>query len=70
MVIDKSKNFTNLKWEVVERTLTGNGRQMIRRVKIHGGWLVESEKLFQNPDTGGYGVGIAFVPDPKHEWKL
>ena len=40
------------------------GPQYTHRAKIHGGWLVATE----NP-TANCG-GIAFVPDPNHEWVL
>lgn len=39
---------------------TGPG--IISRAEVKGGWLVYT--------SGADGNGLAFVPDPNHEWKL
>jgi|RhiMetdeSRZDD1v2_1073273.scaffolds.fasta_scaffold2815378_1 hypothetical protein len=52
-----------MKWQ----TLSASGRpgsQNAYRSKVPGGWLVETSRSTQN----GIGVGLAFVPDPNHEW--
>jgi len=47
------------KWETIDRGLMkGN----MERLEVPGGWLVKY--------TFGYGAGLTFVPDKKHEWKL
>jgi len=43
------------KWE-----LLNNG--FFERLKVPGGWLVK--------DSIWQGGGMAFLPDPKHEWEL
>lgn len=48
-----------------------------QRAKVFGGWLVKSYlDVYDWNDERGYERGynwresMAFVPDPKHEWKL
>ncbi|MGK7393800.1 MAG: hypothetical protein ACNS62_04475 [Candidatus Cyclobacteriaceae bacterium M3_2C_046] len=69
---NKHKNFSKLKWEMIEEVNTGGlddnniYRKKIRRSKVTGGWLVESEVYDQE---AGFGVGLTFLPDPKYDWK-
>ena len=37
------------------------GGPILYRTKVPGGWLVSTGK--------GEGSGMAFVPDPNHEWR-
>jgi hypothetical protein len=46
----------SLKWEKIDSNPT------VERTGIVGGWLVRSYSVSE-------GVALAFVPDPKHEWK-
>lgn len=39
-----------------------NGPRFSRRAKIPGGWLFSTQ---EGNDGGG---GVAFIPDPNHEW--
>ena len=48
-----------LVWEMIEAE---PAYRKIERAKVPGGWLVRME-------VGNSGGGIAFVPDPKQEWK-
>lgn len=43
-------------WEKIK----GKKGPNIRRAKVPGGWLIYAES--------GYGGGVTFLPDPKHEW--
>jgi len=65
-----SEKFTKLEWEIIERNQTTYGHDLIRRAKVHGGWLIESIKHQTERDGVGYGVGLTFIPDPNHEWKI
>lgn len=41
----------------------------IRRAKVPGGWLVTARpNSISSSERSKGGVGITFVPDPKHEW--
>ena len=51
-----------LEWE----EMNTSRRPSLCRLRIHGGWLVQSE-LWLNT---GAGIGLTFVPDPDHEWQL
>lgn len=48
-----------LAWEVIDQKL--NGEPRAERTKIPGGWLVVCR-------GDSVPTGLAFVPDPKHEW--
>ena len=73
--------YSTLDWEYLEEKSGKFTFTEIRRVKVHGGWLVESTKYIYKEKTektyhtarasagAGFGVGLAFIPDPKHEWK-
>ncbi len=67
------KNYSHLKWDSVEESSTGSFeeqnmyRKKLRRTKIAGGWLVESEVYDQQ---AGFGVGLTFVADANHSWIL
>ena len=51
-----------LVWEELDNV--GDGRpQYVARAKVFGGWLISS---IANASLGG--SGIAFIPDPNHEW--
>ena len=53
----------SLDWEAIKSK--GEGRpQNTHRARVHGGWLVETQNHF------GQSGGLAFVPDPEHEWRL
>ena len=55
-----------LKWETLNTKREDEGildsKYLTERAKVPGGWLVISQ--FQ---VGG-AHGLAFLPDPKHEW--
>ena len=55
-----------LRWETVKtiREQKGflNSKYMVERARVPGGWLVISQ--FEV----GPAHGLAFVPDPNHEW--
>ena len=53
-------------WEVVDKIYNGR-HTLTERLKVHGGWLV---RTFYNCSDGLGTCAMAFVPDPKHEWKL
>lgn len=71
--MSKLKNFSKLKWEILEEVMTGAleendfYRKKLRRTKVAGGWLVESEVYDQ---SGGFGVGLTFVADAEHAWEM
>ncbi|HUU79125.1 MAG TPA: hypothetical protein VMX55_12325 [candidate division Zixibacteria bacterium] len=70
-----SQKFSKLKWEIIEQDskpiAVSNHKDYIRRAKVYGGWLVESVIKDEYTREGiGEGLGITFVPDPKHEWAL
>lgn len=46
------------KWECVEESWSGHNCYM-ERFYISHGWLIR-----------GYGNGLTFIPDEKHEWKI
>ena len=70
------KEFSKLKWEYLERNRVkeprGSTFDFIRRTKVPGGWLVESVKYYNENEQiraeAGYGVGLAFIPDPDYKW--
>ena len=33
------------------------------RAKVFGGWIITD-------GDGGKAIGMAFIPDPKHEWEI
>jgi len=54
---------------------------VVHRAKVLGGWLVRCHGIYElhhKYETGsgdtdyeasaGFGLGLTFVPDPKHEW--
>jgi len=43
-----------------------------QRTKVIGGWLVKTFEsiYFPNDHNPNFNVGMAFVPDPKHEWEI
>ena len=51
-----------LNWKILEETWNGQkgARGYTMRSKIPGGWLVTTQ--------AGEGGGVAFVPDPNHDW--
>lgn len=55
-----------LKWETLQTTREADGllnsKYMTERAKVPGGWLVISQF-----HVGG-AHGLAFLPDPRHEW--
>lgn len=67
-----------LQWEIIDQTPTC----IVKRVIIHGGWLVMSEhvtyKQVQDIHFGGtkseksgqVAPSLTFVPDPFYEWKV
>lgn len=69
----RMKNFTRLNWQLIEVVNTGTleesnvYRKKLRRAKVPGGWLVESEVYDQE---AGFGVGLTFMPDQKYDWSL
>lgn len=58
----------------------------VERAKVFGGWLVRSRELSTESDSEAYvvngaaagsmgkskgvGVGITFIPDQNHEWRI
>lgn len=71
----ESVHFTKGEKSVHEEDVT------VQRTKVFGGWLVRCMGTYDtltkhkasgghtDIDTGaGMGVGLAFVPDPNHEW--
>jgi hypothetical protein len=54
----------SVKWEMLSGS-PGTGSRGVYRSKIPGGWLVES---IRRSGDSGLGVGLAFVPDPEHQW--
>ena len=49
----------SIKWESMQ------GEPSMRRAKVFGGWIIRES-------TSGYqeaSITLAFIPDPKHEWK-
>ena len=69
----RKRNFTKLNWELIEEVNTGTleesnvYRKKLRRAKVPGGWLVESEVYDQD---AGFGVGLTFLPDDNTGWEL
>ncbi len=69
----RHKNFSKFKWEQLEEVITGSledknfYRKKIRRAKVAGGWLIESEVYDQ---SGGFGVGLTFLADQSHLWDV
>ncbi|MHA1556160.1 MAG: hypothetical protein ACTSPM_04415 [Candidatus Heimdallarchaeota archaeon] len=71
--------YSTLDWEYMEEKTGDFTFTEVKRVKVPGGWLVESTKYLckenlhtQNVVTGasgGFGVGLTFIPDPEHKWK-
>ena len=67
-----------LDWEYLEERTGEFTFTEVRRVKVPGGWLVESTKyVYREEDVktstaragAGFGVGLAFIPDPEHKWE-
>jgi len=54
---------TAMKWETLSAPPRTSSRSVFRS-KILGGWLVETRQA----TTNGVGIGLAFVPNPEHEW--
>ena len=54
----------SLGWEEVKNAGAGMERGLVVwRAKVFGGWLVLADR--------GAGVsGLAFVPDPEHQWMM
>ncbi len=52
-----------LTWEVIEKT----HHSSLCRTKVRGGWLVRQREGSADHQPI---VGITFVPDPNHEWKI
>jgi len=69
-----SAKFSKLDWEFIEQNnkpiSASEQGSYTRRVKIPGGWLVESVIRGMVSDGIGYGLGLTFVPDPEHKWKI
>lgn len=71
--------YSTLDWEYLEEKTGEFTFTEVRRVKVPGGWLVEStkylykEKKYSSNKSasagGGFGVGLTFIPDPEHKWK-
>ena len=63
---DKRSDGPVLKWETLKTVREEDGllnsKYMTERAKVPGGWLVVSQFHI------GGAHGLAFVPDPKHEW--
>ena len=66
---NKKERKTMLKIEQID-----NNHQ---RLKVFGGWLVKAYTpvVHMMPDQGfqegwDWRIAMAFVPDPKHEWKI
>jgi hypothetical protein len=55
-----------LSWETLNTTREAKGlmhsEYFVERAKVTGGWLVISQYKV------GPAHGLAFLPDPKHEW--
>ena len=51
----------SMEWEEIE-TVSKRGPQYVYRARVPGGWLVETQTY-----VGNCG-GLAFLPDPNHEW--
>ncbi|MBF0384042.1 MAG: hypothetical protein HQL69_23755 [Magnetococcales bacterium] len=81
-----SENFSKLSWETIEKQSSGTDDNrwysIIKRARIHGGWLVYAgsysrEKLEWGHEGGvgigtglGEGLGLTFIPDRDHQWQL
>lgn len=44
--------------------------QTTRRLKVIGGWLVETSGTTPVSSVSEINVAVTFIPDPNHEWEI
>ena len=60
---------TPLVWEEVPAE---NNLSAVRtlRARVPGGWLVHTKETWGTANGNGIGVGLTFLPDPQHTWRV